>query len=81
MLITPPECWTLDYCPCFEEDWHRCNRCGKLICAIHGDLYAVRHSGTNEYRGSDQMCSECIEQAWRMGEISSGEEHQYINLR
>jgi hypothetical protein len=81
MLIEPPDCWRYEWCPCFEENWHRCHRCGKLICAIHNDLYAVRHSGTDEYRGSDQMCSECIETAWRMGEISGGDECQYINRR
>jgi hypothetical protein len=81
MLIEPPDCWTYEWCPCFEEDWQRCNGCGQLVCSIHGDLYLVRHSGANEYRGSDQMCEECIQAAYAMGEISRGEEYQYINYR
>ena len=37
--------------------------------------------GTDPDRGTDRLCSMCIEAAYDMGEISQGWEYQYINLR
>jgi hypothetical protein len=82
MLVELPECVSYTWTPCGESDWEQCDRCGKLVCRIHSDgLYTVRHSGTNPNRGSDRICGECIESAYGMGEISRGQEYEYINLR
>ena len=81
MLTNPPDCATYPLTPCTEKDWAQCDRCYQLVCLVHDDVIDVRHSGTDPNRGSDRMCGECVESAYWLGEISRGQEYEYINLR
>ena len=81
MLTNPPDCATYSLTPCTERDWAQCDRCYQLVCLLHDDLYDVRYSGTDPNRGTDRQCSRCVESAYGIGEISRGQEYEYINLR
>jgi len=81
MLTNPPDCATYSLTPCTERDWAQCDRCYQFVCLVHDELIHVRHSGTDPNRGSDRMCCECVESAYWLGEISRGQEYEYINLR
>ena len=80
MELTPPECHTEPLTPCSESDWVQCAACGLLVCLVHDELITVLYSGPNP-TGSDKVCADCIEFLFETGEISQGEEYQYINLR
>jgi hypothetical protein len=78
--LTPPECSTEPLTPCKEENWVKCAACARLVCQIHDELISVLYSGP-EPTGFDRVCSDCVEYLYETGEISQGEEYQYINRR
>jgi len=54
--------------------------CARLVCQIHDELITVLYSGANP-TGFDRVCADCVEYLYETGEISQGEEYQYINRR
>jgi hypothetical protein len=78
--LTPPECRTEPLTPCSESDWVQCAACGRLVCQIHDERITVLHSG-EEPTGADEVCPACIESLYEIGEVSMGEQYQYVNRR
>jgi len=80
MEIIPPECSTDLKYPCTEKDWVQCIECGRQVCIVHDEIITVLHFG-DEPTGEDKVCKSCAEALYQAGEVSMGEQYQYINRR
>lgn len=81
MLIKWPDCAGDSLMPCSEASWTHCDRCLRLVCRVHDELYEVRHSGIDPNRGGDEMCSTCLQAGVDSGEVVKNTAYEYINLR
>jgi hypothetical protein len=79
MELIPPECADEKLTPCSSKDWLQCDRCYKLICEVHAQLFQVFQQRGGEFGRSDMICGTCLEFGCSVGEISRGEDYEYTN--
>jgi hypothetical protein len=81
MTYDEPNCSHDRLTPCSIADWAPCDRCHRLVCLIHDDLYEIFQSGELPYYAVDMICPQCVIAGWEQGEWTCGETAQWVNLR
>jgi hypothetical protein len=75
----PPDCPDDQRLPCSEKDWVQCAGCSRLVCTVHDEVVAVRHSGKYA-KDADDICTCCVRRLYEAGELSAIQNgYQYIN--
>lgn len=79
MDFPSPNCLNDQTRPCSERDWVQCAGCSRLVCTVHDEVVAVRHSC--EYaKSTDDICTRCVRRLYEAGELSAIRNgYQYIN--
>jgi hypothetical protein len=81
MIHPKPSCVEDTLTPCFSSDWGQCDRCYRLVCSVHDSLFEVYQSGSLPYYSADMLCQRCIDDCRELGELITGGDAQYINVR
>lgn len=81
MTHDEPECSHDTLTPCSAADWLQCDRCYRVVCLVHDSLFEVYQSGSLPYYAADMLCQRCIDDCRELGELITGGDAQFINLR
>jgi hypothetical protein len=81
MTHDEPDCATERLTPCTAADWELCDRCFRLVCLRHAALYEVCGSGERLYYKVDRLCHWCVSECVEQGELVTGGDAQWVNLR
>jgi hypothetical protein len=79
MELVPPECSDEKLTPSSSKDRVQCDKCYKLVCEVHDELFQVFQQRCGEYGRSDMICGACLEFGRSQAEISSGEDYEYTS--
>jgi hypothetical protein len=81
MTHDEPECSHDTLTPCSVADWKQCDRCHRVVCLVHDELYPIFQSGELEFYMADMLCSRCVENGKELGDWSSADFAQWVNFR
>ena len=79
MELIAPECADEKLTPCSSNDWAQCDKCFKLVCEVHDELFQVFHLESGEYGRSDMICRSCFDLGCYMGDIMTGDDNEYTH--
>lgn len=81
MTHDEPACALEKLTPCTPHDWAQCDKCHRLVCLVHADIYEIYGSGELAFSKAYSTCQRCIDEGWELGEWSVGEFAQWVNFR
>jgi hypothetical protein len=65
----PAECSDEKLTPCSSSDWAQCDKCYKLVCEVHDELFQIWHWDAVDVGPWDMICKRCLEICQDNGDI------------